>query len=313
MTNLVNRAAVAVLAVLAPVLLLIFRVTYGNRVPDPLPTHWNLAGRVNGTAGAGTFFVILLVIGVLLGVVVLLLVRSSRRSPTGRAAIAALLFGGWLCAALYGTTVAMSAGASSAAQVGLSWPGVVVIVLIPLLAAIAGWLLLPVPASPAVAVPAESALTFSDTERVVWTGRAESRLLRWIAAAGLVASGLLAPFTVPAALIVFVVSLALVFVTEIGVRVDAVGLHTLWGPFGWPRGTVRLAEIEAATALQVEPMEWGGWGYRITPRGRAAVIRRGPGILLDRVGSPRYLVTVDQAAAGADVVNALLDRARRHH
>ena len=65
-------------------------------------------------------------------------------------------------------------------------------------------------------------------------------------------------------------------------------------------------QITAAHADTIEPLAWGGWGYRITPRGRAAVVRRGPGLVLSRRDAVPFAVTVDDPQAGADLVNAVV-------
>src|SRR5690606_37397451 len=114
------------------------------------------------------------------------------------------------------------------------------------------------------------------------------------------------PATIPLA----IVSVALALISEVTVRIDARGVHTLWGPFGWPRPHIPLEQITAARAEHIRPLEWGGWGYRVSPRGIAAVIRRGPGLVISRSGRPDYAVTIPHAAVGADVLNALLTRER---
>ncbi len=57
-------------------------------------------------------------------------------------------------------------------------------------------------------------------------------------------------------------------------------------------------------------MEWGGWGCRVTSRGAAAYIRSAAGIMVERTSGSTYVVTVDDAAEGVDLLNALLVRAR---
>ena len=77
-----------------------------------------------------------------------------------------------------------------------------------------------------------------------------------------------------------------------------------FGRLGWPRRTIALSEVRSAEAITVEPMEWGGWGYRWIPgaKASAAVIRKGPGIAVRLADGRRFAVTVDDAAAGAQAV-----------
>ena len=80
------------------------------------------------------------------------------------------------------------------------------------------------------------------------------------------------------------------------------------GPFGRPRRVIALVEVADASAIMVEPSQWGGWGYRWNPRARAtaAVIRKGPGIVLTLADAGRFAVTVNDAASGAAATTAAL-------
>ncbi|MBI1378843.1 MAG: hypothetical protein GC157_15395 [Frankiales bacterium] len=86
-----------------------------------------------------------------------------------------------------------------------------------------------------------------------------------------------------------------------------------FGPVGVPRRTIALADVADASAVVVEPLEWGGWGYRWIPwaRASAAVIRRGPGIVLRLKDGRRFAVTVEDAVDGAKLTSAALLGARR--
>jgi len=78
-----------------------------------------------------------------------------------------------------------------------------------------------------------------------------------------------------------------------------------FGRAGWPRRVIALAEISDSSAILVEPLQWGGWGYRWIPwaRASAAVIRRGPGIALVLRDGRRFAVTVDDAITGAKMIS----------
>jgi hypothetical protein len=100
--------------------------------------------------------------------------------------------------------------------------------------------------------------------------------------------------------------------SSLEVRVEAERVVVAFGPFGWPRRTVALADVREVAAGQIEPMEWGGWGYRWNPSARAtaAVIRRGPGIVLGLEDGRRFAVTVEDARAGAVAVGEALEARR---
>jgi hypothetical protein len=82
-----------------------------------------------------------------------------------------------------------------------------------------------------------------------------------------------------------------------------------------PLALVRLPldRIQSAQAIDVRPMQWGGWGYRGSLRfaTRAAwVVRGGPGLRVDLRDGSTFVVTVDDADHAAAALNALLGAAR---
>jgi hypothetical protein len=101
--------------------------------------------------------------------------------------------------------------------------------------------------------------------------------------------------------------------SSLEVRVTEDTLTVAYGPFGWPRRVVELVDVADASAVLVEPMQWGGWGYRWNPRAKAsaAVIRKGPGIALELTDGRRFVVTVDDAVNGAKLTSAALIGAGR--
>ncbi|MFN8157732.1 MAG: hypothetical protein U0R68_09950 [Candidatus Nanopelagicales bacterium] len=100
--------------------------------------------------------------------------------------------------------------------------------------------------------------------------------------------------------------------SSLEVRVDPERFVVAFGPFGWPRRAIRIADLREASAIVVEPREWGGWGYRWIPwaKASAAVIRRGPGIELVLADGRRFAVTVNDAVEGAKATSAAIDASR---
>jgi hypothetical protein len=96
-------------------------------------------------------------------------------------------------------------------------------------------------------------------------------------------------------------------------RVEPARFVVAFGPFGWPRRTIALADVRAVETAQIEPREWGGWGYRWNPsqHATAAVLRRGPGIVVALEDGRRFAVTVDDARDGAIALGHALEAARR--
>ena len=100
--------------------------------------------------------------------------------------------------------------------------------------------------------------------------------------------------------------------SSLQVRLTEETFTVAFGPFGRPRRVVALTDVTDASAIMLEPMEWGGWGYRWIPwsRASAAVVRRGPGIMLGLTDGRRFAVTVDDARAGAVALGHALEAAR---
>lgn len=103
-----------------------------------------------------------------------------------------------------------------------------------------------------------------------------------------------------------------ILLSSLQMRVEDERVVVAFGPFGWPRRTVALADIREVSAGQIEPMEWGGWGYRWNPsqHATAVVIRKGPGIVLGLEDGRRFAVTVEDARAGAVAVGEALEARR---
>ena len=311
MTTFLRRLLGGAIALAAPVLVLITYLALRARLPEPLPVHWGLHGEVNNTASIGGFFTATLVISAALALAALAAIYLAHTPIAGRMLAAMLVFGTWMAAGTWVATVAVSAGAARAQDVSLPWYAIVPVVAVPILLGIGAWWILPGEwQNSGVPAAAPSGLVFAPGEAGVWIDHAHATWARWAAVvAALVAVALwwVAP---PVVIPVGVVAVALAMTSELAVRIDARGVHTLWGPFGWPRPRIPLDIITAVCTEHINPMQWGGWGYRVSPRGVAAVIRSGPGLVISRTGRPDYAVTVPHAAEGVDVLNALLTRER---
>ena len=101
--------------------------------------------------------------------------------------------------------------------------------------------------------------------------------------------------------------------SSLALRVQDERIVVAYGPFGWPRRVIGLGEIREVSTGQIEPMEWGGWGYRWIPwaHASAAVIRRGPGVILGLEDGRRFVVTVDDAVAAAVAIGEALEARRK--
>ncbi|MEV4380634.1 hypothetical protein [Streptosporangium sp. NPDC049644] len=76
-------------------------------------------------------------------------------------------------------------------------------------------------------------------------------------------------------------------------------------PFGLIR-RIPLSRIETAEKIEIDPQEWG-WGWRLRSiRRHAIVIRKGEGLLVALRGGGEFIVTVDDAAGGAEEIRRAL-------
>lgn len=76
--------------------------------------------------------------------------------------------------------------------------------------------------------------------------------------------------------------------------------------FGFPLRTIKPEEIESVTSTEIDPMTWGGWGWRFFPGGSAVVLRRHEGLAFELKNSSRFAVTIPNSEQGAEQLNAIM-------
>ena len=182
----------------------------------------------------------------------------------------------------------------------------------------AGWLADVAPTGSALAAGAGRGAVSDDRPGAAAAGLAEGEgavYVTTVRSRGFVALGI-GCAVVGVALMVFVnllvgaaviaVTVAALALSQVTVRVDETGLRLGFGP--GVRVRVPLADIRQASAEEIRPLAWGGWGYRVLPGKRALVLRGGSGLVLDLRNGNRFAVTVDEPETPAALVNGLLDR-----
>lgn len=298
-----------VVPVVAVAVAVVVPLLVAGRLPDPVAIHWGLDGRPDGS---GPLVLDVTLLAVATAAVTLLPLWSAARAdgPAARLLVALAHGMAGLFVLLRLRTVQANLDAvdwTAAGSLGAADLLLAVAAVVPL-AALGWWLGGQHPAlareshavAP-VALPADGRLVWVGTQ--TWpAGGALSIAL--VVAGGLLSAVRVAPESLTAGAALVVAGLLVRLLTSITVAVGPAGLVVRFGPFGWPRVRVPLADIAAVEVEDVEPMAHGGWGYRVMPGVRAVVIRRGIGLRVRRHDRPDLVVTVDDAAGAAGVLAA---------
>ena len=292
-----------------------------SRLPGHVADHWTAAGTANGTAPRLTAFLILGLLAIPGIGLVLLGWAATRRAarPADRAGAKALSWAAMIPLGLFIVAVIASAvimvavanlggGGLRSASVGpasLVWtlggPA--------LLAAAAGYLLRRHGGLGAVDGEAPRlSLGLRAGERAVWSGRAQAPWawppgLLLLAAGALV--GTVTAQWIPAGVLLAVGVLLLEFVT-VRVRVAARGVMVGYGPLGLRLTRIPLRRIASAEAVERNHFAFGYRGSLLLFGAAAVIVRPGPALRLTLRDGKTFLVTVDDAATGAALLNDLI-------
>lgn len=325
------RDVLALTTLWVPVgVVLITAAVWWDFLPVALPRQWNSDG-ISSTSPTGLMFGVLVALTLVPAIGAVFAMPSgaapNRRTIFLAAGFAAGLAGGaWLFSA--GITVLPGADPSNPG----GWP--LLVLLCAGYGAIAYFIAHKWEEPPrgdnsdddvALSDPAESAAAEAERLAAVVNGRAEwtssiaspvfTGLFIAVAVATVgfvVLPALTRGFETADTVLISVTGFVLVFIAmfaRIRVRIDAHGLSVRSQFLGVPLKIVRLADITEAHTDYLEPLRWGGWGYRIT-RGRSAVIlRAGPGLVVTRRNGTLFAVSVTAPEVPAALLESL--RARR--
>ncbi|MCQ4118655.1 hypothetical protein [Rhodococcus tibetensis] len=302
MTTTRTRLGTGAAATAVPLLALVLaRIGWGADLPPAIPQHWS--GTEPDRFGSSTaYFWISLAVCSSAAVIAGLVVARERTDAALWLPIAALTSWTVSSAWILGVALTLHAGSPDAASTG-GW------IIIPMLGIVWGAAVFAItPKTPRTLIdgPAPTLSTpLAPSERASWTGYARGlwavalTLVMAAAALGAVLMGLwwLAPLFV-------VLAVSGGVFASVGVRVDRAGLTLSSWNVRWRR--ISLDRIEAAQVATIRPAEWGGWGYRFSPRGTAVVVRGGEGIVLTYQDGRQFAVTVPAAEQGAALLNSLL-------
>jgi len=288
-----------------------------DELPDEVASHWSGGGAPDGfsTPESTVLLFAAVAVGLLALFFVIGTVAGAAASNRRLAAAGSVWSGGFMAGTML-TTLAPQRGLTDVSQVTISGWVMAAVLLVPLLPAVAAAALVPgdpaMPAAGPVSATAPRA-ALRDGERAVWLRRATGGPGLAVGMAMILVTAVLAVVLETWAMLVVPVLLAGVFVAMFAftVRVDASGL-TVRSTAGWPRTHVPAAEVVAASVVQVSPFaDFGGWGWRVGRAGRVGVVlRKGEGLLVERTGGRSLVVTVDDAATGAALLNTVAEQAR---
>ena len=313
------RWPTTLLALVVPLALLgsaaVVAISWRGELPDPVATHWGSHGPDGFESLSGAL------VPLLLGAVLAALGWAvaffwGRDTGTRRTAVGTSLG----LAVLLGTVTVGSLAVQRGLDDARDAPGVGGLVLVGTLAGLAlgigAAFLVPRVVAPSTHAPVDPLaprVALEPSERAAWSGsvRGASVLMAGILGVALCSflatrEGLALAALLMAPVVALVVT-ALVW----RVTVDQRGLEAR-PLLGWPRVHVPLDEVERAVVVQVHPLtDFGGWGYRIRSGGRTGVVvRGGEAVEVHRTGGRSLVVTVDDAATAAGLLNTLADRAR---
>ncbi len=286
-------------------------------LPDPVASHWGAAGRPDGFTSLAPLVAWTLGLGAAL--VILFGATTWGLGQTAvirRIAAAATIWSALFLSIVVVGSLEIQRGLTDARQAG----GVDGVLLIAFLGS-----LLPAAVTAAVvpgdpprptseAVPADAPrVRLIEGERAVWISRIASPAAFVVAIPVGLLFIVLAVITRAWGMLVAptVIALVLVALSAFVVRVDRDGL-TVRSAIGWPRYRVPLDELVRAGVTQVAPMrDFGGWGWRVGRGGRVGIVlRKGEALEVIRTGGRSLVITLDDAATAAGLLNALADRAR---
>ncbi len=318
-TPVPHRLATTLLGLVLPLALMtagaLIALSWRDELPDPVATHWGADGPDGFSSFAGALAPLLLGLVLCVGAWALGF-WAGRDGGARRIAVGTSAGLGTLFAVLLVGTLAVQRGLTDAADapgvggtivgalVGALLVGIGVALIVPRDA--------PQPTSARVD-PRAPRLPLSPTQRAAWSRTVASPAAVVAAVVAVTASVVLA-VVVGAwfALVVPVALTALLAVTLVWrVTVDERGIEAR-SLVGWPSVRIPLDEVEGASVVHVRPLpEFGGWGYRLGRGGRAGLaLRAGDGVEIRRTGGRVLVVTVDDAATAAALLNTLADRSR---
>jgi hypothetical protein len=280
-----------------------------DRLPGTIATHWSFSGAPNGSMPVGAFTGVPLALWAVIAVSgVAVLARGWRTRQRRGAAFSVLGAGAAFVVGLELLTIWANLDIADWHQARtLGWQLIPHLVLCAALGRV-GWLLGRLGPHVEPVVPAGGELALAPDERAVWVSTVSSRVLSALGGVAIVAAlvtgitGTGWPITPIAA----VTGLACLAFSSARVNIDERGVRTALGPLRWPVRTIKLDRVASARPEVRSAWEVGGWGYRARPGTTAIMLRSGECLVLHLVSGREFVISVDHAERGAELLNALL-------
>lgn len=308
--------AVAPPVLTAAVVLSVF-LSVRERLPGRMAVHIGAGGNADGFSGQGPFLAVALSVLIGDGALFGALAYWIRANPGVQRVLAVIggavaVLTGWLVVAV----LLANTDRDDASSVTLPGTQAALAFAAAALCAAAGWLICGrAEEVETVSGPAAGAerLTLGDSETAGWTRVAGSRVLP-VTGLLVAAAGIVVGFTTGwlSALPLLITGLPMALLTGARVTADRRGITITPSLAPWPRLNVPLERIAEAGHRTVNPVrDFGGWGYRARPGASGIVLRSGDAICARLTTGSEFVVTVDDAATAAALLNTLADRERR--
>lgn len=307
-TQMVRRALAGFTLALAPIAVGGVWLAVRHDLPDPMATHWGFGGEADGFSRPGPFVAIITAATAAAAVLGVVLLVADRHRSSVRMMAGVIGWVAWLLAAAGVSSMLVARGVGDAHDVRSGWGVMTATIAVAATGAVLAYWLVPLAAERDTAAVPAATYDLKPGERAVWIGTARSAPLLLTAVALAVAAAGLLLYSVMWAGVALLVALPMVWTHSISVRIDNDAVTAHFGPLGWPEVRTPISRIRTASVQDIDPLRWGGWGYRISRRGTALVVRRGPGLVLTRTTGSDLAITVDAPEQGAELINALLAR-----
>ena len=106
------------------------------------------------------------------------------------------------------------------------------------------------------------------------------------------------------AVVLLVLAVLLLGFARLRISVDWRGLKVVTWFLGIALKAIPLTDIESVHTDTLEPLHWGGWGYRFLPGRSAIILRTGPGMVVTLTNGKQFALSLDAPETPAALLRA---------